>query len=121
MARSYTCLACKRVSHHPEDAKWSWCSACGKFSYELSSSQAVALDFVVADLQRRLRRELAGGNPFSLQFEQFSGEDGGMYWRALVKMGARVWQASTREHPGPTEALLELSHIVDSLEDWRFS
>lgn len=73
---TYTCPGCMRESHHPEDAQWGWCSACEKFSYEVQSSRAVALDFTIGDFQRRLRRELGGGAPFSLQFEQFKGGTG---------------------------------------------
>ena len=116
---SHTCPRCKRTSAHPEDRKWSWCAACEVFAWE-TSPQPVALDLVIAAFHRRLRGQIASGSPFSLQFEQFV-DDGVAYWRAFIKMGQVVWKCSTRQHHSPTEALRELSEIVDGLGDRRFA
>lgn len=106
---TYTCPRCMKTSHNPNDARHRWCGACNRFESEVGPPP-VFLSSAIGEIMRRTRRFLESGSPFSLQFEMFTGSDGVLKWRALVKIGQSVWKHSRREHESPEQALLELVH-----------
>jgi hypothetical protein len=110
---SITCPRCKLESHHPEDEKHQYCSNCNQFHYALVAQEPVYLNAIVSHLQEKIRGRLREGSPFSLQFEQFT-HDGRLYWRALIKLGNGVWKYSHRPQVTPTDALRELSEIMEA-------
>ncbi len=73
----------------------------------------VSFDHLVARIQHVVNYRLAGGDPFSLQFEQFTGPDGGRNWRALLKLGKPTWAHSLGDHTSPMGALRELVQILE--------
>lgn len=121
MNASITCPKCEMTSHNPNDVKFGWCAKCELFIYSINHSGTIHFDAIVSDLQKRCRRELGQGAPFSLQFEQFTGSDKTLKFRALIKMGSRVECTSTREHISPTDALRELDMLLEEKRGGRFS
>lgn len=114
-----TCPKCHMTSHNPNDVKFGWCAKCEVFIYALDHQGPINFNAIVSDLQKRCRRDLGAGAPFSLQFEQFSGSEGVLYWRAIVKLGSRLECYSHREHVTPTDALRELDMLLEEKADRR--
>ena len=109
---STICPTCKMESYSPMDIKFSWCANCDAFHYAFEGPR-IQLNHIISDLQKAVRGRMGEGDPFSLQFEQFTDNAGIMCWRSLIKLGNRVWKTSTRMHTTPVDALCELSLLVE--------
>ena len=106
-----TCPVCQKADHNPIDKRFGWCLSCNQFVWA-QEPHSLDMNLIIADFQFPNRHDLALGSPFSFQLEQFLGGDGTMKWRALVKIGQRVWKHSLRDQLTPHDAIRELSEIV---------
>jgi len=111
MSNHYTCPHCTFVSANPLDIRHSWCGQCHRFGWA-TEEEPIQLNLIVGEFQEKVRYDLGQGAPFSLQLEQFMGEGFVLHWRALIKVGKRVWRTTSRPHVTPTEALRELSELA---------
>lgn len=110
---STTCPQCGMESHNPNDVLEKYCGNCHQFYSAMKHQDPIHFNAIMAALQAPLKSQLNSGSPFSLQFEQFT-EGGRRYWRALIKVGQGTWKYSRRPQLTPTDALRELSEIMDA-------
>lgn len=114
---SITCRKCGRTSYNKNDVLHGWCDACKLWQYEVdnpntgAAAPPIQLDLIIGDLQRSHRVYMRDGSRITLLFEQFTGKDARLYWRACLMLNGRATQHSRREQLTPQDALRELHEL----------
>jgi hypothetical protein len=101
------------TSYCPEDILQKYCGNCHQWHAMFLHQEPIHYNAIVLALEEKVQSHLKDGTPFSLQMEHWH-DDGRKYYRALIKLGNGVWKHTRRQQLTPTDALRELSEIMDA-------
>jgi hypothetical protein len=118
----YHCRKCGVATREPDNIRRRWCGHCETFGFEIENqhgakpAQPIQLDLIIGGLLRGHRLYINKGSRPSLLFEQSTGADGFIFWRACLLVDGKVSQHSRREQLSPQDALRELELLCQGVK-----
>jgi hypothetical protein len=113
LSETITCPKCGMTSHHPVDVRKKYCGNCQQFHAMFLDSEPIHYNAIRMAIEEKCKRMLGPGVPFEL-VDSNKWEEGCKHYQYYIKIGGSVWKATRRLHVTPTDALRELSEMMDA-------
>lgn len=113
MSDSITCPVCEMTSYNPTDILKKYCGNCHEFHSMFLDTEPIHYNAIRLGIRKKCERVLGEGVPFEI-CDTDKWEDGCKYYQYLIRVGGSVWKYTRRLHLTPTDALRELSEMLDA-------